>query len=662
MATIVVQRQPKQQNNIWEQAAVNLIGGLITDAIQRGRETTQNRKTNLALDEIQNMLIPTTTNYMQGIGETPEGYNSNGWDKAFHKQYSPMEQFNMGTTDLIPSVTTSPQQTYVPTVGDFQRVMSTVLAKPRYSQLNREAFDKLSAPYLANIQENEARSRRQAVADAFSNAEDSQAAYNALFKGILSGNLPDSLSNSVQNYYTNNNLTAKEDAEYDQKNLDRELDKYKFDNLSAYQKMQNDHYYFGKAQDDEHFGKEMDYKYSKLEADQAANREKLISESNNNTRKLQQERVKMYLDALSDLDTTERYWARYYNFAKTPEEQQYAREQIEIIQNRRKNLQEQWKTSQAQSRPFPTSSDKTAPLSSQPKSTGNFNNMGSMFVGSNVAISKNGEYGNNRGNHNHGGTDYVVAGGTGVSLPPELGSNFHVSRVDPDPNSPTKYGVNVDVDGELSNGIKVRYRFAHLQEGSVNVRTGDKVNVGDIIAKTGNTGRVSGKNGGYHLHLEVFIKRPEDKEWGKVDPEKFFSEYINTGNNQSVTNNVPQNQPPEQQQSAMSQDVKAVIPGVTSSDIPSFVPVSADEQTIPDTVSDDDSSSQVQNPAVDNSDYIIWVDPKNSNNGIPASKYAELRRKVENGELASEGIYSIDDLDNYLTEQRGLRRTIPPIK
>ena len=63
------------------------------------------------------------------------------------------------------------------------------------------------------------------------------------------------------------------------------------------------------------------------------------------------------------------------------------------------------------------------------------------------------------------------------------------------------------------NGHKVELIIAHMQDG-LNVREGDKVNAGDLIGLSGNSGNSRGKNGGYHMHLEVKV----DGQY--VDPTK----------------------------------------------------------------------------------------------------------------------------------------------
>lgn len=62
------------------------------------------------------------------------------------------------------------------------------------------------------------------------------------------------------------------------------------------------------------------------------------------------------------------------------------------------------------------------------------------------------------------------------------------------------YGVTAYVD-HVIDGQVVTSHYAHMQYGSLEVKAGQKVKVGDIIGKVGNTGRSYGA----HLHFEIII-------------------------------------------------------------------------------------------------------------------------------------------------------------
>lgn len=62
------------------------------------------------------------------------------------------------------------------------------------------------------------------------------------------------------------------------------------------------------------------------------------------------------------------------------------------------------------------------------------------------------------------------------------------------------YGVTIYID-HVIDGQVVTSHYAHMQHGSMQVKAGDKVKVGDVIGHVGNTGRSYGA----HLHFEIII-------------------------------------------------------------------------------------------------------------------------------------------------------------
>ncbi|PKI90819.1 hypothetical protein CW368_09135 [Actinomycetales bacterium SN12] len=62
------------------------------------------------------------------------------------------------------------------------------------------------------------------------------------------------------------------------------------------------------------------------------------------------------------------------------------------------------------------------------------------------------------------------------------------------------YGVTIYID-HVIDGQVVTSHYAHMQHGSMQVKAGDTVKVGDVIGHVGNTGRSYGA----HLHFEIII-------------------------------------------------------------------------------------------------------------------------------------------------------------
>ncbi|WP_309127604.1 peptidoglycan DD-metalloendopeptidase family protein [Microbacterium sp.] len=62
------------------------------------------------------------------------------------------------------------------------------------------------------------------------------------------------------------------------------------------------------------------------------------------------------------------------------------------------------------------------------------------------------------------------------------------------------YGVTVYID-HVIDGQVITSHYAHMQYGSLRVQPGEKVTVGTVVGKTGNTGRSYGA----HLHFEIIV-------------------------------------------------------------------------------------------------------------------------------------------------------------
>lgn len=62
------------------------------------------------------------------------------------------------------------------------------------------------------------------------------------------------------------------------------------------------------------------------------------------------------------------------------------------------------------------------------------------------------------------------------------------------------YGVTVYID-HVIDGSVITSHYSHMQYGSLRVKAGDKVTVGTVVGKTGNTGRSYGA----HMHFELIV-------------------------------------------------------------------------------------------------------------------------------------------------------------
>ncbi|WP_201518275.1 M23 family metallopeptidase [Gulosibacter hominis] len=121
----------------------------------------------------------------------------------------------------------------------------------------------------------------------------------------------------------------------------------------------------------------------------------------------------------------------------------------------------------------------------------------------------------------HGGVDFTPGEGTPIG-------SIADGRVSYISESGTTYGIYVEVE-HVINGERVTSQYAHLQPGSISVKVGDVVQVGDQIAKVGNTGASTGP----HLHLETLI------DGGTVDPMYFLKKLNVAGVDVKVPEEVP---------------------------------------------------------------------------------------------------------------------------
>lgn len=112
---------------------------------------------------------------------------------------------------------------------------------------------------------------------------------------------------------------------------------------------------------------------------------------------------------------------------------------------------------------------------------------------------KTGKFGENRGTHNHAGADLAMPRGTEVHA-----GAAGVARVKNDPDG---YGLYVDLD--VGGGTVLR--MAHLDK--TDIKDGERVTKGQVIARSGSSGRSTGP----HLHYEVRVN-------GKaVDPDAWHA-------------------------------------------------------------------------------------------------------------------------------------------
>ena len=116
-----------------------------------------------------------------------------------------------------------------------------------------------------------------------------------------------------------------------------------------------------------------------------------------------------------------------------------------------------------------------------------------------MGVNPSSGYGVKRPTGSHQGIDYPVPKGTPIGTP---APGVVVTAKKDDING--NYVVVKHPNGQSTS-------YSHLD--GIGVKPGQSVNAGDVLGTSGNTGRVRGKNGGYHLHLGA-----RDEKNNRIDP------------------------------------------------------------------------------------------------------------------------------------------------
>jgi murein DD-endopeptidase MepM/ murein hydrolase activator NlpD len=107
----------------------------------------------------------------------------------------------------------------------------------------------------------------------------------------------------------------------------------------------------------------------------------------------------------------------------------------------------------------------------------------------------------------HYGLDFTP--GEGAQIQAVAGGTVRVAS-----ESGAAFGVHVIIDHEIDGEIFSTH-YAHMQYGSLQVKAGDTVEVGQFLGLTGNTGLSYGA----HLHFEVFVNNQ------RIDPLTWLREH-----------------------------------------------------------------------------------------------------------------------------------------
>ena len=591
MATIVRKYDPWAEN-----LAINTIVPLITDALQRGRNAIQNKKTNLYRQQLQQYIDAQSnpSNLINGTAQ-PEGYNDNPYAAAFHKTNQPLQQFDMGTADIVPQQQQPPR---IPTLMDYERAAAEIGANPRFSAWLSPDEQRNAMLGLYNASEllrNEQKQREAAAA--FNQAMGLTGKTDALTSGLINGSIaPDTFAQALtgvkygypyQQPYTYNSgqttfgysfdpvtgamynriawansLPPKEAADLADKQDEREEQNKQFwathDEGVKQFRMKHEADIENARAKNAQINRELDIKNR---AQTSIERQQMIDIAAADEKALNKQ--------LEDLETKETKLdeklrdAIAYGERPGESKARYEKELAEIRVNKaviNKQLRELRNKLQSNT-PTVTQGNQGQPYS-------NFDNSDAlgtrMIDGVNKQRKKpvTGHFGEDRKTHKHGGTDYPAPAGTPIKVDSEMGTNLRVKSVDLNPNNKSGFGCHVILEGER-NGKKVRYTMAHMKEGSIKVVAGGTVKAGDILGGVGNTGNSHGN----HLHLEVRVFNDKTGTWDKVDPDKFLSTHgsIQSSQPQQIGPWTDGSSQPTQVQTPTSPDVQAPVQPTQSS-------------------------------------------------------------------------------------------------
>ena len=545
MATILT-----QQTDPWGAVAANLAGNLIQNMIQRSQEAERNKKMNAFLGEVMNAGQAQNQGLMQNINAVPDGYNTDPWAAAMHKNYSPMTQFNMGTADITPFA----QQNSVPTVQDIRNAVAANLANKRFGMLDPAAVEKMMDPYYQQAQKAQQDALRKEYADKFMNAGNVDERRNIAWGGAIQDPsvVPFDFLQEAQRQYQYETPSASDLMTNDYRNRQFNEDVRQFDVRTAENARQfnatrgDNNYWRGVEQSNIEYNRNNPGYGSIIQGEDGG---QWAVDSQGNTKKIytgeypsgaftfdEQNQINNAMAAIDKLEQQnlklremrDKLLPLVNNGSEgevntniqgiiTRYEEDIADNMLEIrrYQNMINKIHRDAETRGQQIR------DRDVLPAGFEKKTGEDNDIGLLILdGTGAKAHPHGTFHYDRGDHLHDGTDYYsIKEGTNIPVHAEMGENPTVTEVgfDKGKNGKGGYGNYVKVEAD-KNGHKVEYLFGHLQDKSIKVKQGQQVKAGDIIANVGSTGRSSGP----HLHLRVKV------DGKSVDPQKFLSNYGNS--------------------------------------------------------------------------------------------------------------------------------------
>ena len=592
----------RNDGNDWKTQLAATALSWIGDAIKQSRQSTENAKQAILLDQVlngggggQTQTTPQPTGTQSGdtslLGGSQLGSitapNRDGWGEAFRSGGNPLAGFDAGISSVLPSSaqglgtqSSAPStQSNIPTQTEMLQRIAAAYANPRFSKwLNPKTVNELFTPYMQANEAARLEQRKKEFIDKLGTAGVGTDEWlSNLYAMQLQGLADSSTLQQGQGLYQHKNphltpythntgpttryggfnpatgaftqageyvngLTPQEVLQGQQWDRTFERQGQQWDRTFERQGQQWDRTF-------EQQGRQQDREYQLKQEIQAWEREKFQLQTASTERIAQ---WKAEAEARADI-------AGHLTTQKKNEADMLLK-QIENIDADITRLQTQHDAE--------TNAETRESLLKQinelrrrkllaidamfeiycPKPAPTYISAGAAFLGVNPGgqslVSKNGEYLNDRSTHRHEGTDYAYAADSPVIFPKGVTDDGKLKVIHVK-NDKDGYGNYIVLEGTYK-GQRVEYLFAHLQDGAPLYKIGNILSEGDVIGRVGSTGRSSGP----HLHIEVRTggQLGQWRTGTLQNPERFFS-----SSSSSTTSTAPQEQQGQGQQPPQGQ-------------------------------------------------------------------------------------------------------------
>ena len=204
----------QEQTPWWASLAEKVVVPMVSNALERQRQRDENRKQNAFYDAVNNALYPNTGGmdsgqlsggFSSGGLPEPEGYNSNAWAQAFHRNNSPLQGFDTATAGLTPftalsGMGTQPAQQKNPTMLDIQREISRQRGSKRFGSLSPEVIENIQKNMIATAEAQRIQDMKKRYVDEYGDADDWDKRMDVLTRAGIDDAVDKSVLATVGNY------------------------------------------------------------------------------------------------------------------------------------------------------------------------------------------------------------------------------------------------------------------------------------------------------------------------------------------------------------------------------------------------------------------------------------------------------------------------------